>query len=486
MYMNVADVISHEWKTKLSRPASLGAVLLFAIALLYGTVHGKLERDAHERVIEQHEADVAGNMRQWLDDARTLERVRSGAGRPPAWAASPMDATFASSLPPAPLADFAVGQSDFLPYVGAISLWEPDIRLFSRYEFEDPVALALGGFDISKAVVLLLPLVLIFLSYDVLAAERDANRLAYAVAQGASLRSLVWSRLAIRTMFALTVLLAVTLIALLIDRGAWSIRDRAPYFVLWMCAVILYSAFWTAVIAFVASRNRPGETSIASLTLAWGGLTLIIPASVIGITEAVYPTPSPAAYLAEAREVEIQTELDDEAERRYAMDHPDMLIDKASEAPDYFRMSFLAMSAVDRATRPTLAAFEKAAADRQDALSVLRYLSPAIIAHGLFNSAAGTSSERHRRYIAQARNFKASYAERAGPYVLSGRRLPLAEAESLPRFQFNDESAPALVSGNATAMLFLMLVAVGLVIGADRRVSRSSMLAESPPTLPAA
>jgi hypothetical protein len=251
-----------------------------------------------------------------------------------------------------------------------------------------------------------------------------------------------------------------------------------PYFSFWIGAVFLYSAFWTAVIAFVVSKNRAGESRLAVLLLTWGAFTLIIPAGVAELTEAVYPTPSPATYLAQAREVEIQTELEqDEAEGRFTLDHPEMMINSTSEVPGYFRTSFLATSAADQATRPTLLAFEKAIADRENALSMLRYLSPAIFVHGFLNATAGTSSERHRGYVAQARTFKAEYATVAGAYVVSGSRLPLATAESLPHFQFRDASVHALLSDHAITIWCLMLVALGLFLAAHRRLSLGSPLA---------
>jgi ABC-2 type transport system permease protein len=475
--MTFIDVISHEWKTRLSSPATLAALLIYASALLYGTSCGRMQRDAHLQVIAEHQADVSARMQEWLEAARALEQPGSSASVP-AWAASPMDVTFASYLRPAPLADFAIGQSDLLPYVGAVSLWDPDIRLFSRYEFEDPVAVAFGKLDLSKAIVLVLPLLLIVLCFDVLSAERDANRLAFSVAQGARIRSLTWQRLTIRGSLAAAVTFVIAVLALLLHGGTSSLAERMPYFALWACAVLLYCVFWLALIAFVVSRNRRSDANIILLLLAWTAFTLILPASVVAIAEMVFPAPSRPAYLAEAREMEIQTELEDEVAQRFALDHPDMMIDAASEVPAYFRSSYLAMSAVDAATRPTLLAFEKTAAERDEALNILRYVSPAITIYGLFNDVAGASSARHRHYMSQARAFKAAYAERAGLYVISGRRLPLAEVDTLPSFRFDDESSRAVVNRSLGGLLFLMLMSVALLIVSDRRLRRAGVLVD--------
>ena len=147
-----------------------------------------------------------------------------------------------------------------------------------------------------------------------------------------------------------------------------------------------------------------------------------------------------------------------------------MLVDNASAIPAYVRTAFLVTTTVDDATRPVLATFENAAARREETLSLLRYISPAIIAHGVFNDIAGASSARHRRYMAEARSLKAAYAAQAGPYVVAGRHLPLAEAATLPVFHFEDQPLNALLRHNARVLLFLALAAGLLLFLAGRRL----------------
>lgn len=468
--MTVIELVSHEWKTRLSRPAALVALALFAAALIYGAVNGRMHRDARMAAIEAHVEEIAAATATWRNDLEALEEGRTGSGVPP-WGGSPMDVTFASYMPPAPLGDFAIGQSDLLPSIGAVSLWNPDVRLFSKYEIEDPVSLALGAFDLGKGIVFILPLVLTVLCFDVLSGERNANRLGLALAQGARIRTLVWARLVIRAglVFGLALLIASS--ALLMPIDASDVSQRLPFFALWALCVALYTAFWIAGIGLVAGMNLRGEANVMLLLLAWAGLNLILPASVAAIAETVYPPPSRLAYLAEARAVEVETELaEPNLAHRFIADHPDMLVDESSEIPAYVRTAFFVTSAVDDATRPILAGFERAAVRRDETLGLLRYLSPAIIVHGLFNDIAGTSSARHRRYVAQARAFKAAYAERAGPHIVAGRRLPLKEAAALPDFRFEgDDDVGAVFRRNAGVLLFLAFATGVLLLLADRR-----------------
>jgi ABC-2 type transport system permease protein len=462
----------HEWRTTLSRPAAVLSFLLLGCMLGYGAFNGRVERQSRSDAIAGHEAEVAASTGEWLTQLQTIETKGPGPGVPP-WAGSAMDATLSSSLPPAPLADFAIGQSDLLPYLGALSLWDPDIRLFSRYEFDDPIALALGAFDLSKAVILVLPLLLIVLSFDALSADRDAGRLALMLAQGARIRSLFWARLSVRATAMLGVLFLVACCALLVPVDAVSLAARLPFFGLWLLATLLYGGFWIGVIAWIASGNRSGAVNLAALLLVWAGLTVLLPAGVAAIAEAAYPMPSRLAYLADAREVEIETELaESETAAGFVLDHPGMVIDATSQMPAYVRTAFLATKSVDAATRPTLLQFEGAAARRERSLRFMRYLSPAIAAHGVFVDIAGSSAQRHRQYLAKARALKAQYADLAGPSIVAGRRLPLEQAAALPSLRLQSEEASAALRRNISALGLLGLVTGLLLWLADRRLRR--------------
>lgn len=471
--MTLREMFLHEWRTRLGQRAALASLAAFTAVLAFAAVSGRVERDARAQAIAGHEAQTSAAMQEWLANLRALETRGEHAGVP-AWAASPMDLELPSSLPLAPLADFSIGQSDLLPGTGKLSLWDPDVRLFSRYEFADPVSLALGGFDLSKAIVLLLPLLMIVLAFDTLSAERDAGRLGLTLVQASQVRRLFWQRLAIRggVVMALALLLATA--ALAFDTRT-SLSERAPAFALWAACAFLYGMLWLAIIAWIATRNRSGEANIVQLLLCWAGLTLIVPAAVTATAEAIFPPPSRLAYLADARQIEIATErtVDDVAGSAF-LDHPELIVGTANEMPAYLRTAFFVTSTVDNATRPVLDEFERTAARRDAALALVRFAAPAIVVHGIFNEAAGSSSARHRRYMAQARAHKAAYAEQAGPYIAAGQLMPSQRVIAFPRFQFQDQTFSDTVRGAWPAFAFLVLVTAALFAAADRRLGAQS------------
>jgi hypothetical protein len=159
-----------------------------------------------------------------------------------------------------------------------------------------------------------------------------------------------------------------------------------------------------------------------------------------------------------------------------SIDHPDLAIDEASQIPAHVRTAFFVTSAVDRATRPVLAAFEQAAVQRDETLGRWRHVSPAIVLHGLFNDISGTSSARHRRYEAAVRALKTRYAELAGPSIVAGRRLPLDLATSLPRFELEHDGLASVADRHAGALLWLSLVTGVVLLAADRCMRRAAGL----------
>jgi len=239
---------------------------------------------------------------------------------------------------------------------------------------------------------------------------------------------------------------------------------------------LIYAAFWIAVIALVASYNRRSEFNIMALLSLWLGFVFIVPSGASAILETVYPTPTRLAYLAEARETENTARLSEaEIANQFILDHPEMLVNESAEVPAFLRSSFLVTNTVDRATRPILDEFEAAAQQREATIGIIRFLSPAIMTHGLFNDLAGTSSSRHQAYVRQVREFKSAYSDRVGPGIVAGQALSLAEFHDIDQFYFQDESLTVALGRHVSPFLFLILLIVAAVVLVNQRLAAFSV-----------
>lgn len=472
--MNTLEFIKYEWKLQFNSRAALLTLFVFVSVLLYGGIAGKAERDERSSSIDLHHASVTVTMNDWLKHLQMLEQNDETANLSPV-TGSAMDVVFASSLPQKPLSDFAIGQSDLLPFVGEISLRDPDIRLFSKYEFADPVGLALGSFDISKAILLFLPLILIVFCFDVISADRDSKRLGLIISQGMDLRNFFWRRLLLRMSVVLTVTCVPAIFVLIYNQGQGAAGDRLTSFGVWLMFTFFYGFLWTVLIGAIASLNKSGEFNVMALLGLWVGLTLIVPATSSSIAEALYPTPSRLTYLAEARDVENETRLtESDVVNEFMLDHPELLVDVESQFPDYVSSAFLVTSTVDEATRPIISSFDESLARRENLLEFFNYFSPAIVVHSLFNEIAGTSGQRHQSYLSQAREFKANYAQLVGPSIVGKQPLSSAFFKNIPRFQFAEESFLRRVTGSLKPIIFLLLLSISLTFFVNRQLGRLS------------
>ena len=89
-----------------------------------------------------------------------------------------MNIAFPATLPPGALGDFAVGHTDLHPSSGEISPWNNLSTIFGRYQFENPEMLAMGSFDVALVVIVVMPLLMIAVSFDLLSRERARGTLA--------------------------------------------------------------------------------------------------------------------------------------------------------------------------------------------------------------------------------------------------------------------------------------------------------------------
>jgi hypothetical protein len=125
---------------------------------------------------------------------------------------------------------------------------------------------------------------------------------------------------------------------------------------------------------------------------------------------------------------------------------------------------------IDEATRPILDEFDAAARQREASVGMIRYLSPAIIAQGLFNDISGNSAGRHQRYVEQVREFKANYSALVGPGVVAGQPLTLIEFQTIEGFSFRDESLSEALGRHLLPLLFLLLLTTVAVVIVNKRL----------------
>ncbi|MGL5005185.1 MAG: ABC transporter permease, partial [Casimicrobium sp.] len=187
-------VMKHEARV-LSADRSLWIVgtlltLLAAYALFNGLSDTR-EREALLASIHKQQADRVPAMRA------QLQRVLSGAEKPDPFANPADPASIGSggggrhaTMPYLALAPIAFGQSDMLPNYYRMT-YRSKASFMDEGELENPWNLLSGRFDLAFVIVVLMPLAILALCYNLLSGEREQGTLRLLLAQPISVRTLV-------------------------------------------------------------------------------------------------------------------------------------------------------------------------------------------------------------------------------------------------------------------------------------------------------
>lgn len=449
----------------LFRGPALVVLSLIVLLAAYAGWSGDRWRDSR---VQSNESFVTGHLQQlaeWREQLATIE-----SGQPPAtpYDANPMSITLPAVLPPSSLGDFTRGQSDLHPLTAEVSPWRNLSSVFGRYQFDNPTTLASSAFDLSLVIVLLMPLLMIVVSFDVVASERRNGSLAMILASSVRLSSLVWSRLAYRNgLLWLALALALLLIGLVNDSGG----DRWSRLGLWLWISLMYAVVWLAVIACAVAYLRSAMATAGGLVGFWLLFTLALPATAATLAEVLYPAPSRLAFLSEIRQAEGETNRNlAELTEGFLMSHPELSVGDES-LPGYFRAAFLSNQAARETTQPIVAEFKKSRQGREQTLGWLQFLSPAIMTERLLLQVAGADLARQFRFQDQVIASLDDLAAVVGPAAVSRNRISLASFDGLEPFEFKDITMRELVAATVLPSLWLLLISLVIGFTAHRRLS---------------
>ena len=460
-------IVRLEATTFVARGPAAIAVLLVLLAVTYAGWSGDRWRDGRTAGIEEFEAIQLAQARAWRAE---LALVEQGSTEPLPFAANPMSISFPAVLPTGTLGDFAVGHTDLHPSSAEISPWNNLTTLFGRYQFENPKLLAVGSFDIALVVIVVMPLLMIAVSFDLLSRERARGTLALSLSAPVSLARILWTRLLVRNgVLWFAAVAAMFAVAWLNDVGSDS-GDRFARFGLWLAASLIYGGFWLGLIALVVAWRRQATQCAAVLTALWFVLVFAIPGLVSTVTERVYPMPSRLAFLSDVRDVEAETNRNlASLTDSFLTDHPELTVGDEG-LPSFYRAAFLANDAARRVTAPIVDGFERARSARSRTLDFAQYLSPAIVAQRLLHRLADADLERQYRFQAQARDALFELANVLGPAIVSRNRITLTEFDGLRRFTFVERTLNEMRPELLTPLVFLFAVGLALAALANRRL----------------
>jgi ABC-2 type transport system permease protein len=298
-------IIYFDW-LNLKANRSVGLILglsgiLVLFALWTGAQRVNFQKNTLQNITEQEQSDYA-QQRKVIADVNVGQQFDGGHfGDPtnPYFFGNRMGARYAT-LPPAPLAIAATGQSDLMPYYYKLTLSKRQ-ALFHSEELENPQILFNGSFDVSFVIIFLLPLLIIGLTYNVVSSEREQGTLALVLAETTAFERIIRTRYLFRYLLFNTAFTAFLSLGLLLF--GVKIGEAVADFLYLIGIVWAYSAFWFGLSYFINSLGKNSGYNAATLMGVWLGLVLLVPTLLSAFVNRAYPMPSRLDLITKTREI---------------------------------------------------------------------------------------------------------------------------------------------------------------------------------------
>lgn len=217
--------------------------------------------------------DYVAQERQQIEEFIALDAEQRAYKRTQAydWGGAAYDAFHATWNSPSDLTFAAIGQRDLNPTMMRIRALAVEGQIYETDSVNPELALA-GRFDFAFVIAYLLPLIVIFVFYDLVASERESGRLNLLSVSAENSRSIWIPRIALRLLGILFAVLAPLWFGGFVEGTTLSILLSASL------AVMLQLGIWTALVLAIAMQSTLRSESIASISVGvWVVLTLAIP-----------------------------------------------------------------------------------------------------------------------------------------------------------------------------------------------------------------
>ena len=256
--MSIGFRIQQEFVFLQKSKAVLGAMLLLlavsSISIGLGLDYVAQERQEIKELIELDTEQRAYKRSQAYD-----------------WGGAAYDAFHAAWNAPSDLTFAAIGQRDLNPTMMRIRALAVEGQIYETDSINPELALS-GRFDFAFVIAYLLPLIVIFVFYDLVASERESGRLNLLTVSAENQRAIWMPRISLRILGILIAVLTPLCFGGLVEGTTISTILSASL------AVLLQLGIWTALVLAIAMRSALRSESIASISVGvWVILTLAIP-----------------------------------------------------------------------------------------------------------------------------------------------------------------------------------------------------------------
>ena len=432
-----------------------------ALALFSGAtrVHAQRAAITAARLDETHRID---GLKKALTQLQENDAAGKAAPETPPYR-DPRNAAFmgggpaarAAVLEPAPLALVAVGQSDVVPTIVRPTTGAKDSFLFVD-DIDNPANLTSGTTDLAFVIVFVYPLVILALTFNLLAGEREQGVLAMTLASAQSPAATVFGKFAMRAGAPIFIALLVTMLGVAFFGGGSLLMTRD--FATLMVVILLYGLLWAALAAAVDGWGKSAAFNALTLIGAWVIVTMIAPAAINSFAVWLHPAPARTDMVLASRAASTDADRARDASlARYNDEHGG-----ASAAT---RQRLATQEAAFARVEGVIAEHDAQLARQRALADRLGFLSPALLTYRALADVAGSGDARYGRFLAGIGSFHAEWRDFFLSRARAGAALTPRDYDAAPRFQpevgatAGDSPLADLAAGVALPTLLLALLA---------------------------
>lgn len=196
-----------------------------------------------------------------------------------------------------PLSIFDNGLDDYLGNVIFLEAHKQNSANLSEAG-SSGILVRFGSFSSAFILQCLVPLIILFLGFGLIAREREDATLKILSTQGASGRQIIWGKVLglwqFSLLFLLPVLPIVFVAAIVSEAVAWT--DIIVRIFAILPAYMVYYFFISSLTVFISANSKTASSALVSLIGSWLILIIFLPKGIQFAAQNLYPTPSRIAF----------------------------------------------------------------------------------------------------------------------------------------------------------------------------------------------
>lgn len=534
-------VMQFEWRMLRADASAILITSLFVLltgAALWQGMSGLKRRQMAAREFTEAQSGVIARVRRAVeeDEARGADEGESllNAALGPRAPGSVLSrlSEFHVSLPPLSLAPLGGDQGELYPTTYKYRLSDGDFApslptsearalsgLLPERPIDNPLKLMLGRFDLGFIMLYIYPLVILALSFNLLAAERESGALALLLSQPVRLRTLVLGKLAVRATLVFVMAVLLPALAIYVGQKIIGLETDLIRLMLWMLLVSVYGAFWFSLAVRINARNYGTARNALTLFLGWMVIAVMIPALGSLLAQTLFPAPA-GATIAEVERVarfEAQSSITDVVNRivddmrnrypiiegkeetmeRYrravytdlieAPTESDLLNNFLQRRPEIPRnITPYQLRQIERLARdelieqklaPQLALRHMRQKRQQWVITLAGLFSPALTLQKALGEVAGASGIRHSCFLDQLDRHIRDVRDLLTPRIFHNQIVRASDFERIKAFEFVEETNASLAKRLMPQFAILVILLLLMSLFAVRSLRRFSAIA---------